>query len=385
MNRTLICFFALLLAGTSTLAADAKLDASGVTVRMFDKALEFNLGGRLHMDSVHYDGDLAGKSSNSDLRRARLDLSVDLLDRLRLRGEYEFANQGKGWKNLWAAFRFNDHLWLRAGQQNVPFSMETIASSNNIPLMERSLLGSLAPNLQKGVNLEWQGKTSTFTLGYFENGLSQDPGDNLDSGRGVAGRLTHHGGATRSRWHVGIATEFRDLDSGATSRVRTNAGLALNSPIVANTGRIAGIDNYLAVGVELALQKGAWNLQGQFMRRANRAPALGNPQYDAAYVQAAWAVTGETRSYSERQGVFTDIRPRRDFGALELVARVSQLDLNNATISGGLQRDLALGVNWMIGRNARVMAEHVWTRATPNRNGVDEKLNTWGLRAQIDF
>jgi phosphate-selective porin OprO/OprP len=367
------------------MATETKLNQDGLTVRLGDKVLDFNLGGRLHMDSVHYDSDLAGQSSGSGLRRARANLSVTVLDHLRLRGEYEFATQGKGWKSLWAAFSFKDNLLLRAGQQTAPFSMETIASSNNIALMERSLLGSIAPNLLMGAALEWQGHTSTFNLGYFENSLSRDPGDNLDSGRSLVGRLTHHGGRNRSRWHIGMAMEFRDLAGGATSRVSTTAGFALDSPTVANTGRIAGIDSYLAVGAELGLQAGAWNLQGQFMRRANRAPTLGNPQYDGAYVQVAWAVTGESRGYSDRQGVFTDIRPRRDFGALELVARVSQLDLNNATVAGGLQRDLTLGMNWMIGRNARVMADHVWTRATPNRTGVDERVNAWGLRAQIDF
>lgn len=385
MNRPLLTSLSLLLAVSPTFAADAKLDDNGFTLRMFDKNLEFNLGGRLHLDTVKYDGDLAGQIKATDLRRARLDLSVDMFDHLRLRGEYEFANQGKGWKNLWAAYRFNDRVQLRVGQQNVPFSMETIASSNNIPLMERSLLGSLAPNLLKGANFEWEGKASTFTFGYFENTLSQDPGDNLDSGRSVVGRLTHHGGRARSRWHVGIATEFRDLDGGATSRVRTNAGFALDSPIIANTGRLVGVDNYLAFGGELALQTGSVNLQGQFMRRENRARALGNPRYDAAYVQVAWAITGEARGYSERQGVFTDIKPRHKFGALELVTRISQLDLNNATVTGGKQRELAVGINWMLGRNARLMGNYAWTRATPNRNGVDEKVNAWGLRAQIDF
>ncbi|HMA11908.1 MAG TPA: porin [Steroidobacteraceae bacterium] len=385
MKRTLASFITLLLTGSGALAADAKLDHDGLTLRLADKAVELNVGGRLHMDSARYDSDLDGKSSGSGLRRARVGLSADIADRLRLRGEYEFASQGRGWKSLWAAFRFNDRLQLRAGQQTAPFSMESIASSNNISLMERSLLGSLAPNLLTGADLEWQGRSSTFSVGYFGNSLSQDPGDNLDSGRSLVGRLTHHGGRSRSRWHVGLATEFRQLNGGATSRVRSTAGFALDSPTVLSTGRLAGIDNYIAVGGELGLQAGAWNLQGQFMRRANRAPTLGNPQYDAAYVQVAWAITGESRGYSERQGVFTDIRPRHDFGALELVARVSQLDLNNATVTGGFQRDVALGVNWMIGRNARLMADHVWSRATPNRNGVDEKVNAWGLRAQVDF
>lgn len=384
MKRT-ASMIILLLAANAAFAADAKLDRNGLTLELGDKAVELNLGGRLHMDSVHYDGNLAGTLSASDLRRARLDLTMELMEHLRLRAEYEFADQGRGWKNLWAAVRFNDSLLLRVGQQNVPFSMETIASSNNIATMERSLLGSLAPNLLTGANLEWEGKSSTFTLGYFENSLSQDPGDNLDAGRGLVGRLTHHIGRNRSRLHVGVASEFRDLDSTATSRVRTTAGFALQSPTISNTGRLAGVDNYLAFGGEVGLQAGAWNFQGQYMRRENRAPALGNPRYDAAYVQLAWAITGEARGYSERQGAFTDIRPRRDFGALEIVARVSRLDLNNATVAGGLQRDLTLGVNWMIGRNARVMADHVWTRATPNRNGVDEKVNAWGLRAQVDF
>ena len=200
MTRTLTSFTFLLLAGQCAFAAETRLDRNGLTLSLGDKSVEFNLGGRLHMDTVHYESDLDGQLSGSDLRRARLDLTVDMADRLRLRGEYDFASQGKGWKNLWAAFRFNDRLQLRAGQQTVPFSMETIASSNNIALMERSLLGSLAPNMLTGANLEWEGLTSTFTRGYFENSLLQDPGDNLDSGRSLVGRLTHHGGRSRSRW-----------------------------------------------------------------------------------------------------------------------------------------------------------------------------------------
>jgi hypothetical protein len=46
---------------------------------------------------------------------------------------------------------------------------------------------------------------------------------------------------------------------------------------------------------------------------------------------------------------------------------------------------LRVGLNWYVGRNARVMFNYIRGKADPNRNGVTEKVTAVGARAQIDF
>ncbi len=137
---------------------------------------------------------------------------------------------------------------------------------------------------------------------------------------------------------------------------------------------------------------------------------IDHPSFEGWYVEGSWILTGENRGYTavalnNENGGFGVPVPSRPFslnggswGAWELVARYSTTDLNWKTgqsasatqlagILGGEQRILALGINWYLNRNVRLMIDDnivtvkKGTAAIPNRDG--QSFNMLGVRLQF--
>jgi phosphate-selective porin OprO/OprP len=142
---------------------------------------------------------------------------------------------------------------------------------------------------------------------------------------------------------------------------------------------------------------------------------LDHPNFHGWTLGASWILTGETKTYqanaiAETQAGFQAPVPSRPFslagdswGTWELAARYSDTDLNwhttqgaltNLTgtsqlagVLGGEQRVIALGVNWYLNRNVRLMMDDnivtvkKGTAAIPNRDG--QSMNIVGVRLQF--
>ena len=111
----------------------------------------------------------------------------------------------------------------------------------------------------------------------------------------------------------------------------------------------------------------------------------------------SWLVTGESRPYSAKKGTFSRVKPNKPFslknggwGALEVAARYSALDLNDGAIQGGEIEDITLGVNWYLNNNTRLMANYIMANTdnvTPSGTNVssDDDPEVLLMRAAIDF
>jgi phosphate-selective porin OprO/OprP len=141
---------------------------------------------------------------------------------------------------------------------------------------------------------------------------------------------------------------------------------------------------------------------------------IDHPTFEGWTIGGTWIITGETKVYTpgtyiasalaETQAGFQSLVPSRPFsldggswGAWEVTARYSDTDLNwNASqvasttqlagITGGRQRIMALGVNWYLNRNVRMILDDnivrisKGTAALPDRDSQD--FNVVGLRVQ---
>lgn len=142
---------------------------------------------------------------------------------------------------------------------------------------------------------------------------------------------------------------------------------------------------------------------------------IDHPSFSGWTIGGTWILTGETRTYNvsglaETQASFGQPVPSRPFslaggswGAWELAARYSNTNLNwnplvtavtntagtsnLAGVLGGDENVLALGVNWYMNRNVRLMIDDnivkvkKGTAAIPNRDG--QNLNIIGARLQF--
>jgi phosphate-selective porin OprO/OprP len=143
---------------------------------------------------------------------------------------------------------------------------------------------------------------------------------------------------------------------------------------------------------------------------ANSTGVIDHPTFHGWTVEGSWILTGETKTYTpnalaETQAGFGAPVPSRPFslmgdswGTWELAARYTDTNLNwrgtqlaNTTqlagINGGRQRIVALGVNWYLNRNVRVILDDnivrisKGTAALPDRDSQD--FNVVGLRVQF--
>ena len=142
---------------------------------------------------------------------------------------------------------------------------------------------------------------------------------------------------------------------------------------------------------------------------------IDHPRTSGWYVEGSWILTGETKAYSpsainnEVGGFNAPVASRpfslsgNSWGAFELVARYSNTNLNwmgsqvaNTNvlgtsnlvgIVGGNESVLALGLNWYLNRNVRLMIDDNITKvkkgtaAIPNRDS--QNLNIVGVRLQF--
>ncbi len=364
--------------------AQEVLEAGRNGLRYSTDNLEVSLGGRLHLDAAHID-DSGLSIEDEEIRRARLELSVRLYNDWRLRVDREFAHGG-GWRNLWLSYDVTEALTLRAGNFIAPFSMEDVGSSNETMFLERSLSQELAPGFDVGVAALYQGRRFTLAGGYFGDALDAEDNTQIDKGRGVAARGTWSPIENRRQVvHVGVGLERREFDAGAFRRIASGPEASL-APSVVTTGTLTDIDTSMSYNIEGAYSFGPVLVQGQFISTDLARNIGADVSLSSYYLQAGWIVTGERHRYGDAAGVFTGPNPRNSWGAVELAARVSSLDLSEGVSSrSGEANDYAFGANWYLGRNFRLMGNYVHSEVTALDPLRDRDVDVLEARAQIDF
>lgn len=131
-----------------------------------------------------------------------------------------------------------------------------------------------------------------------------------------------------------------------------------------DTGQLSGVDDFLASAAEAAGVWGPLSLQAEYLRADLTRAKARDASFDGWYAQASWFLTGESRPYKVADGIFDRVTPRSSvglggWGAWEVAARLSDLDLTDAGIGGGQQRDLTLALNWYLAPNLRLMLDYV--------------------------
>ncbi|MFN0058819.1 MAG: OprO/OprP family phosphate-selective porin [Planctomycetota bacterium] len=341
-----------------------------------NKAFKFNLGGRLHVDFGFFrHGDriqnaFGNFQDGAEFRRARLGISGSLNEIYEYKAEFDFA---PGTTTLADAYLGMMQVpvvgTIRVGHQFEPFGLEEQTSSKYISTIERSLTSVFSPKRNTGIRFANATCNDhvTWAVGAFRttNNQGRATGDGAYNftGRVTAapvlsddGRQVLHGGVAISR------SNPNDDEVAFMSRPETNL-----APVLVDTGTIMNAEDVTLVGLESAVVLGPFSVQGEYMEsHVHRDRGLDDAMFSAAYVFVSYFVTGEHRVYSRTTGVFDRVTPKANFrdgkggaGAIELVARVSTVDLDNEGINGSDMDNVTLGTNWYLNSNMRVMCNYV--------------------------
>lgn len=365
---------------------DTDFDSEGFSIESGD--VELSVGGRLHLDTVAIESDSIVFTDETDVRRLRIDATLDLGKDWRIKLDGDVGGLSPGIYNAWIAYDGIKDWEFKLGNFIAPFNGENMLSSNNMKFIERGLPSELSPNFLLGASAAYEGDNWSIIGGYFTNPIEDEELTNRDDGtsvvvRGVFAPIEKR----REVLHFAVAVERRELDGGATSRVRVVPEFALTRQALLDTSTLAGVEAYTNLNIEAAYMNGPFLVQAQQVTRSSDAPLLGDPEFAGMSVQAAWVLTGERQRYSLGAGTFGEVRPDRDnaFGAWEIAARYSTLDLQDGGVLGGEQKNWTVGVNWYVNRNVRVSANYVDAKAEPNRFAVADNPSAVMGRLQIAF
>jgi len=369
--------------------ADKAETKGGLVVKTDDGRFEMKIGGRIHFDTYVAldDEDIAGTTTGTTaFRRARLTMEGKAYGWM-----YKFENdftgkaEGGGFREMWLGTK----LWeqtIRIGQAKPYRGMEELTSSNEIVFMERpfATASGIYSGNQFAQGLFLDGNANNWTWGVAGYSLRNEDAP-AQEGAGAAARVTFAPIATdASVLHLGL-TASTDRPHGVTG---TPAAPITRSAAGRPFGRIAGAttiattaEDRTAYGLELAGKAGPFYAQGEWATIDYKGTTT-DESVDTYYVQASYLLTGETKPYDVKKGVFKSPKPNGTAGAWELKARYDVMEGETGTADELSQ--WIVGANWYVNPNVRFMLEYV-DGEIDNTTGTDPNVKVIQLRSQMNF
>jgi phosphate-selective porin OprO/OprP len=310
----------------------------------------------------------------------------------------------------------------RVGNMKPPIGFEHLTSSRFLHFLERSLafdafIGGLDNGFRPGAMIlnNTEDENLTWQLGVFKSNTTVFGWNQGDGEYDITGRVTwtpYYEDNGRHMVHLGLGASHRDLDEDRLRlRARTllrNGPGPLHTPLL--NILLSGDDQTIVVP-EFAMTWGPWTVQSEYFAvwvtdatfPATGAGAVnhGTGFFQSAYVEVLYFLTGEYGPYNRKGGsgaAFTRVIPHSNWfcvrnacdglchswGAWQVGARYSWIDLNDKGINGGVAHDVTLGLNWYLNPNLKVQ----WNYSIADRdvNGASDGIvHGFGMRTAFDF
>jgi phosphate-selective porin OprO/OprP len=327
---------------------------------------------------------------------------------------------------------------IKTGHFKERFGLEHSTTLRHAHFLENSLMDGITPARGLGVSIANTafGERIAWSLGlYFGTQTLDKIGERKSlslTGR-ITGLPVYDEEAVRLL-HLGLSLSHRELNASLGYKVRPEVEEAER---YLDTGEFSA-DELHMVGLEAAYQDKSWLAQAELTwsatkgavraeevtlneiadEIANRAPRLadwlagragwerpadsilwnipfdlaarGDLGFFGAYAQVGYVLTGEHREYDRRGGVFGPVIPDRPvslreggaWGAWEVAARISHLDLNDEYVKGGRETNVTLGLNWYLSRDWRISMNYV--HGDVHRDVYDGNFDALVMRVQLD-
>jgi len=369
----------------------------GLKVTSGDGKSSLQLGTLLQMDAAYFNGGSVGGvakdyGDGTEFRKARLYLagSTGAWD-FRLETELAPAPATSGITDAWAAWR--GPVTVTAGHFKVPYSLESLMSDKNLAFMERALSASFVSPRAPGLMVSKGFSHGSLAAGVFGEQLSSTAATNNDEGGGfsaratwapliASGRAVHVGGSLHWRKPTQVNTPAPGLETASFS---SKPEMNLMPDKLVNTGNIPGnVRDTSVAALEFATTRGPLTAQAEYTRAKVSRDTGGDLDFDGGYVQLGWALTGETRAYKAETGVLDGIKPAGRV-AWEVAARLSDMNLNDGTLTGGHERNASAAVNAYVGANVKLSLNYVDVLSVKGGANDGNEPSAVMLRAQFSY
>jgi phosphate-selective porin OprO/OprP len=421
----------------------AKLTATKEAAKDGDFYVKF--GGRFHLDNTYFSGNDNRLTNGTFMRRARISFKLGLGKDWVGEGDVDFALNEVAIKDLWVGYQGYKNTLIQLGQFKESFGMDTLTSSNNTWLMERSYSDIWTPDRHVGIGVakwgeRWQAKASFFGQAIDDTSEAQEVADtNVDStgllktykiyadhGYGVAARLTYlpFMVSDTKLIHLGVAAVQRTPNAGAPETYAVDFSGRPEQNKVAKekflSAAVTNVDKWTQTGLEFAGVWGPFSWQSEYQQTsvkrrgtqlltwsgtalvatsaAEQLASTVDHKFSTYYAQVSWVFGGQ-RNYEVSEGIFKGVKASKN-GAWEIVARYSKMDQNDLTaidpVAGGVATNITLGLTYYLNKNVRFMLNQ--TKVDNGLNAVASKaysptgvklvnddFNTTTMRVQVNF
>lgn len=342
----------------------------GVSLSSADKAYSLKVGALVQADGRFYLDDGADNRNTFILRRVRTPFSGTIAKIFNFNVTPEFAqadatssNNNTQLVDAWIDGRFSKAFGVKVGKFRSPVALE---GNDQRHFMESTYTNQLAPNRDIGVEAFGSVAENLFAyrLGVFNgapNNTWSGTRNGTDGDFSVAGRLTLNPFVKNDNALAGLS-----LSVGGSYGNEAGSTSAIRSPGQQNiVGSLTATGDHLRVAPALEWYAGPFSLVAELaydQQEISGGNTVGNLGWR---VSGGWVLTGEK---STKGGV----SPEKPFswengtwGAFELVARVSGLDIDNdafTTHGGSLNPatnasgafSYGAGLNWYLNNNLQV-------------------------------
>ena len=402
----------------------------GLTTIQLAARLQFDVGDYFNVTPQSRFSSPQTLNSGVNARRARLGLVGTFYGDWNYALIYDFGgsadsltNSGgntSGIENAYVTYTGLKNVAFDVGYQNVPWTLDEATISTDILFLERASPSIVATNIAAGdfrSAADVRFINDRYFGGLWLTGPVSGQPHNTGEQFGALARFSYQILQTPDyTLHLGADVETllkAPSSSGVTALTLSDRPeLRLDPTVVLNTGQLAAIGHANVFGGELAANYKNLFLQSEYYHFAIDRTGLPSLGFDGGYVETSWVLTGEQHKYVTASGAYSGILPDdplsltgRGWGAFELAARYSIIDLDDRVVSGrsatatgavagGLQRVYTLGANWYPDTYVRFSLNYLFgsvdkvsvsTATAPLGTPVGLKFNAVALRSQVAF
>ena len=400
-------------------AGSIKAGPTGFSIASADGSNVIRFRGNFAMDGRWFMDKSTPETADTFLfRKVRPYIEGTIDDDYDFRFMPDFAGGKTIVQDAFVTARILPWLAVQAGKFKGPVGLERLQPDQYNRFMELGLPSDLVPNRDLGVEIggDFLGGTFGYALGEFDgvvDGNSTDANSNPDADSNDGKKDTEGRLFTQPFVNSGIYA-LRGLGFGVAGTYVQTVGSPTNSLLASykttgqntffsyrtgTTGTYAdgrrerwSPQAYYYVGPFGALAEyveSEQDVSRQFSTTVKRSGRVDNNAYQ---LSLSYFLTGENATYNS-------ITPRTTFhtggggwGAWEVVARYSELKIDNNAFTGGVQsfadptasprnaRATGVGINWWLNANVKWVLDYEWTQfeggAANNGNRPDERALT---------
>jgi phosphate-selective porin OprO/OprP len=400
----------------------SKLEAKADEAK--DSGFSVKFGGRIHLDSVYFNGGQNKLPDGTFMRRARISFKANAGENWVGEGDVDFAESAVNIKDMWIGYTGFKNALVQIGQFKEPFGMDTLTSSNNTWMTERSFSDIWTPDRHIGVAYSTWGnrfhaKASFFGQAIDDTSAAQEAADTavIDniSKPGTPALATYkivdnhgYGAAARFVFLPIKASETKFVHLGVAAIMRKPNAAAPGVYAVDFSGRpeqnkvsrakfvgaaVTNVDNWKQSAVEFAGLWGPFSWQSEFQQTnvyrrntqmlknngislvatsaAEQLASTVDHKFSTYYAQVSYIFGGQ-RTYEISDGIFKSVKASSKKGALEVALRVSQMNQDDLTtidaVKGGIVKNMTLGLTYYLNKSIRFMVDY--TKVDPNENSA---------------